>query len=90
MLHQVFNLAEFVSTLVTFVFFKHTHDPLSVAVIVVDVVVAQIPALSTQIAFYLPSRLGVVKEHPQFVIAYCAKIHFFVIIDILFLIARFA
>ena len=90
MLHQVFNLAEFACTLVTLVFFKHKYDPLSVAVIVVAVVVPQIPALSTYIAFYLPSRLGVVKEHPQFAIAYCAKIHFFIIIYILFLIARFA
>jgi hypothetical protein len=47
MLHQVFDLAEFASTLVTLVFFKHKHDPLSVAVIVVVVVVPQIPTLST-------------------------------------------
>jgi hypothetical protein len=48
MLHQVFNLAEFVSTLVTLVFFKHKYDPLFVAVIVVVVVVVpQLPALST-------------------------------------------
>ncbi len=47
MLHQVFNLAEFASTLVTLVFFKHKYHPLSVAVIVVVVVVPQIPALST-------------------------------------------
>jgi hypothetical protein len=46
MLHQVFNLAEFARTLVTLVFFKHKHDPLSVAVIVF-VVVPQIPAFST-------------------------------------------
>ena len=46
MLHQVFNLAEFASTFVALVFFKHEHDPLSVAVIVVAVVVP-IPALST-------------------------------------------
>ena len=47
MLHQVFNLAEFASTFVTLVFFKHKYDPLSVVVIVVVVVVPQVPTLST-------------------------------------------
>ena len=45
MLHQVFNLAEFAFTLVALVFFKHEHNLLSVAVIVV--IVVSIPALST-------------------------------------------
>jgi hypothetical protein len=64
MLHKVLDLAEFASTLVTLVFFKHKLDPLPIAVIVVDDVVLPIPTLPTEIAFYLPSRLGVIIKHP--------------------------
>jgi hypothetical protein len=66
MLHKVLNLAEFASTVVTLVFFKHEYDPLPIAVIVVivAVVVLLIPTLPTEIAFYLPSRLGVIIKHP--------------------------
>ena len=66
MLHKVLDLAEFTSTLVTLVFFKHKHDPLPIAVIVVAVVVVvlPIPTLPTEIAFNLPSRLGVIIKHP--------------------------
>jgi hypothetical protein len=69
MLHKVLDLAEFASTLVTLVFFKHEHDPLPIAINVVVavaavVVVLPIPTLPTEIAFYLPSRLGVVIKHP--------------------------
>lgn len=66
MLHKVLNLAEFASTLVTLVFFKHEDDPLPIAaiVVIVAVVVLLIPTLPTEIAFYLPSRLGVIIKHP--------------------------
>jgi hypothetical protein len=84
MLHKVLDLAEFAPTLVTLVFFKHELDPLPITVIAV---VLLIPTLPTEIAFYMPSRLGVIIKHPYLAVAYCAKIHFFSIMYVLFLIA---
>jgi hypothetical protein len=70
MLHQFFNLSELASTVVTLVSFKHRNDVLSllpltvtIIVVVVVVVVTSIPALSTEVAVYLPGRLRVVIEH---------------------------
>ena len=70
MLHQFFDLSELASTVVTLVPFKHSDDisffllPLAVTIIVVVVVVVlSIPALSTEVAVYLPSRLRMVVEH---------------------------
>jgi uncharacterized membrane protein len=72
MLHQFFDLSELASTVVTLVPFKHNDDlpffllPLAVTiivVIVVIVVVPSIPALSAEVAVYLPSRLRMVVEH---------------------------
>jgi hypothetical protein len=60
MLHKVLDLAELASTLITLVFFKHKHDPLPIAVIVV----LPIPTLPTEIAFHLPNRLRVIIKHP--------------------------
>jgi hypothetical protein len=65
MLHKVLDLAEFAPTLVTLVFFKHELDTLPITVIAVVVaVVLLIPTLPTEIAFYMPSRLGVIIKHP--------------------------
>ncbi len=68
MLHPFFDLSELASTLVTLVPFKHGICiplllPLAVRIIVVVLVVPSIPALSTEVAVYLPGRLGVVIEH---------------------------
>jgi hypothetical protein len=57
-LHQFFDLSEFASTLVTFVPFKNHIDDLSP--LAVNVVIPSIPALSTEVAIYLPGRLRMV------------------------------
>jgi hypothetical protein len=65
MLHQFFDLPKLTLTLVALVPFKHTRSlsPLAISVIVVPVV-PRIPALSTEVAVYLPWGLRVVMKHP--------------------------
>jgi hypothetical protein len=66
MLHQFFDLPKLTLTLVALVPFKHTRSlsPLAISVVVVVVlVVLPIPALSTEVAVYLPCRLRVVMKH---------------------------
>ena len=58
------------------------------AVSIVVVIVPSIPALSTEVAVYLPGRLRVVIEHAQLAITDRAKVQLFIIVCILFLIAR--
>jgi len=64
MLHQFFDLPKLTLTLVALVPFKHTRSlsPLAITVVVVFVV-PRIPALSTEVAVYLPCRLRVVMKH---------------------------
>jgi hypothetical protein len=64
MLHQFFDLPKLTLTLVALVPFKHTRSlsPLAISVVVV-LVVLPIPALSTEVAVYLPCRLRVVMKH---------------------------
>lgn len=64
MLHQLFDLPKLTLTLVALVPFKHTRSlsPLAISVVVV-LVVLPIPALSTEVAVYLPCRLRVVMKH---------------------------
>jgi len=63
MLHQFFDLPKLTLTLVALVPFKHTRSlsPLAISVVVVPVVLP-IPALSTEVAVYLPCRLRVVMK----------------------------
>jgi hypothetical protein len=65
MLHQFFDLPKLTLTLVALVPFKHTLSlsPLAISVVVVVLVVLPIPALSTEVAVYLPCRLRVVMKH---------------------------
>jgi hypothetical protein len=65
MLHQFFDLPKLTLTLVALVPFKHTRSlsPLAISVVVV-LVVLPIPALSTEVAVYLPCGLRVVMKHP--------------------------
>jgi hypothetical protein len=65
MLHQFFDLPKLTLTLVALVPFKHTRSlsPLAISVVVVVLVVLPIPALSTEVAVYLPCRLRVVMKH---------------------------
>lgn len=58
------------------------------AVTIIIIVVLSIPALSTEVAVYLPGRLRVVIEHAQLAITDRAKVQLFIIVCILFLIAR--
>jgi hypothetical protein len=64
MLHQFFDLPKLTLTLVALVPFKHTRSlsPLAISVVVV-LVVPRIPALSTEVAVYLPCGLRVVMKH---------------------------
>jgi hypothetical protein len=71
-LHQFFDLSEFASTVATLVSFKHSDDisffilPLvvtTVVIVVIVIIITSIPALSTEVAVYLPGRLRVVIEH---------------------------
>ena len=64
MLHQFFDLPKLTLTLVALVPFKHTRSlsPLAISVVVV-LVVLPIPALSTEVAVYLPWGLRVVMKH---------------------------
>ena len=63
-------------------------SPLAVTIIIIVVVVVlSIPALSTEVAVYLPGRLRVVIEHAQLAITDRAKVQFFIMVCILFLIA---
>ena len=64
MLHQFFDLPKLTLTLVALVPFKHTRSlsPLAISVVVVPVV-PRIPALSTEVAVYLPCGLRVVMKH---------------------------
>jgi hypothetical protein len=90
MLHQVFDLPELAPTLVAFVPFKHRlylSLPIFVAVVVV---ILSIPALSTEVAVYFPGWLRVIIKHSQLTVADGAKVYLFVIVCILFLIARLA
>jgi hypothetical protein len=66
MLHQFFDLPKLTLTLVALVPFKHTRSlsPLAISVVVVVPVVPPIPALSTEVAVYLPCGLRVVMKHP--------------------------
>ena len=61
--------------------------PLALTIVVVVLVVPSIPALSTEVAVYLPGRLRMVIEHAQLAITDRAKVQLFIIICILFLIA---
>jgi hypothetical protein len=65
MLHQFFDLPKLTLTLVALVPFKHTLSlsPLAISVVVVVLVVLPIPALSTEVAVYLPCGLRVVMKH---------------------------
>jgi hypothetical protein len=65
MLHQFFDLPKLTLTLVALVPFKHTRSlsPLTISVVVVVLVVLPIPALSTEVAVYLPCGLRVVMKH---------------------------
>lgn len=65
MLHQFFDLPKLTLTLVALVPFKHTRSlsPLAISVVVVVLVVLPIPALSTEVAVYLPCRLRMVMKH---------------------------
>ena len=65
MLHQFFDLPKLTLTPVALVPFKHTLSlsPLAISVVVVVLVVLPIPALSTEVAVYLPCRLRVVMKH---------------------------
>jgi hypothetical protein len=65
MLHQFFDLPKLTLTLVALVPFKHTRSlsPLAISVVVVVLVVLPIPALSTEVAVYLPCGLRVVMKH---------------------------
>jgi hypothetical protein len=65
MLHQFFDLPKLTLTLVALVPFKHTRSlsPLAISVVVVVLVVLPIPALSTEVAVYLPRGLRVVMKH---------------------------
>jgi hypothetical protein len=65
MLHQFFDLPKLTLTLVALVPFKHTRSlsPLAISIIVVVLVVLPIPALSTEVAVYLPCGLRVVMKH---------------------------
>jgi hypothetical protein len=65
MLHQFFDLPKLTLTLVALVPFKHTRSlsPLAISVVVVILVVLPIPALSTEVAVYLPCGLRVVMKH---------------------------
>jgi hypothetical protein len=62
MLHQFFDLPKLTLTLVALVPFKHTRSlsPLAISVVLV---VLPIPALSTEVAVYLPCGLRVVMKH---------------------------
>ena len=64
MLHQFFDLPKLTLTLVALVPFKNMRSlsPLAISVVVV-LVVLPIPALSTEVAVYLPCRLRVVMKH---------------------------
>ena len=62
--------------------------PLALTIVVAVLVVPSIPALSTEVAVYLPGRLRVVIEHAQLAITDRAKVQLFIIVCILFLIAR--
>jgi hypothetical protein len=64
MLHQFFDLPKLTLTLVALVPFKHTRSlsPLAISVVVV-LVVPRIPALSTEVAVYLPCGLRMVMKH---------------------------
>jgi hypothetical protein len=64
-LHQFFDLPKLASTPVALVPFKHTLSlsPLAISVVVVVLVVLPIPALSTEVAIYLPCGLRVVMKH---------------------------
>jgi hypothetical protein len=64
MLHQFFDLPKLTLTLVALVPFKHTRSlsPLAISVVFV-LVVLPIPALSTEVAVYLPCGLRVVMKH---------------------------
>jgi hypothetical protein len=67
--HQFFDLSEVASTVVTLVPFKHRRSylssllPVALTIVVVVLVVPSIPALSTEVAVYLPGRLRMVIEH---------------------------
>ena len=65
MLHQFFDLPKLTLTLVALVPFKHTRSlsPLAISVVVVVLVVPRIPALSTEVAVYLPCGLRMVMKH---------------------------
>ncbi len=63
---------------------------LILVVVVIIIVIPLIPAFSTEIAVHLPCRLGVIIKHSKLTVAAGAKVYLFVIICILFLIARLA
>jgi hypothetical protein len=50
--------------------------------------VLAVPAISAQVAFYMPIRLWMVKEQPKLAVTDSAKIHLFVIAGVFFLVAR--
>lgn len=61
-----------------------------VIVIVIVVVILLIPAFPAEVALYLPNWFRMVKKQSELAAADCAKVHFFNIVRILFLIAGFA
>jgi hypothetical protein len=91
MLHQVFDFPELAPTRVTFVSFKHRDYLFSLSLfVVVIIVIPLIPAFSTEISVHLPCWLGVIIKHSKLAVADSAKVYLFVIVCILFLIARLA
>jgi hypothetical protein len=84
-LHQFLYLAELFAARLALVLFEKIH-----ITAISSLLVALVPALPTQIAFYLPGGLGMVVEHPKLAIAHDAKVHPLVIIGVLFLEAGIA
>lgn len=62
-MHHFFDLPELASTLVTLVPCKKHIDDISPLVVVI-VVIPSIPALSAEVAVYLPGRLSMVVKQP--------------------------
>lgn len=82
-LHQFLYFAKLFAARLAFVLFEKVQFLSPRAVLAV-------PALPAQIAFHVPLRLWVVKKHPEFAIAYYAKVHLFVVACVFFLVAFLA
>ncbi|MCI0557678.1 MAG: hypothetical protein MN733_04230 [Nitrososphaera sp.] len=80
-LHQVLYFAEFPATRFTLMF---PEQPLLASA------VAIVPALSAKVAFDIPSRFWVVVEHAEPAVTDRTRVHFLVVVVILFRVAGFA